>query len=88
MPGEVTPQGGREKAEPALGRMENPVWSYHSGASWGDNLTRGALQSVLPHVPVGLIRTSLVVQWLRIHRPLQGTQVRSLVRELGSHVSE
>ena len=28
------------------------------------------------------IRTSLVAQWLRIHLPMQGTQVRSLVREL------
>ena len=26
-------------------------------------------------------RTSLVVQWLRIHLPMQGTQVRALVRE-------
>ena len=25
--------------------------------------------------------TSLVVQWLRIHLPMQGTQVRALVRE-------
>ena len=25
--------------------------------------------------------TSLVVQWLRIHLPVQGTQVQSLVRE-------
>ena len=25
--------------------------------------------------------TSLVVQWLRIHQPMQGTQVQSLVRE-------
>ena len=26
-------------------------------------------------------RTSLVAQWLRIHLPMQGTQVRALVRE-------
>ena len=26
------------------------------------------------------IGTSLVVQWLRIHLPMQGTRVRSLVR--------
>ena len=30
--------------------------------------------------------TSLVVQWLRIHFPMQGTQVRSLVRELRSYM--
>ena len=27
------------------------------------------------------VGTSLVVQWLRIHLPVQGTQVRSLVLE-------
>ena len=27
------------------------------------------------------VRTSLVAQWLRIRLPMQGTQVRSLVRE-------
>ena len=31
------------------------------------------------------IRTSLVVQWLRIHLPMQGTQVQFLVGELKSH---
>ncbi|XP_059752342.1 D-aminoacyl-tRNA deacylase 1 isoform X2 [Balaenoptera ricei] len=30
--------------------------------------------------------TSLVVQWLRIHLPVQGTRVQSLVGELRSHV--
>ena len=38
-------------------------------------------------------RTSLVAQWLRIHLPIQGTQVQALVREdptccKGSHRSE
>ena len=32
------------------------------------------------------LRTSLVVQWLRIHLPMQGMQVQSLLSELGSHV--
>ena len=31
--------------------------------------------------------TFLVVQWLRIHLAMQGTWVRSLVRELRSHVT-
>ena len=31
-------------------------------------------------------RTSLVVQWLRHHLPMQGTQVRSLVQELRPHM--
>ena len=30
--------------------------------------------------------TSLVVQWLRIHLPMQGTRVVSLVKELTSHM--
>ena len=31
-------------------------------------------------------RSFLLVQWLRIHLAMQGTQVRSLVRELRSHM--
>ena len=31
---------------------------------------------------INQIQTSLVVQWLRIHLPRQGTQVRSLVWEV------
>ena len=30
---------------------------------------------------VVMLWTSLVVQWFRIHLPIQGTQVRSLVQE-------
>ena len=30
-------------------------------------------------------RTALVVQWIRIRLPMQGTWVQSLVRELRSH---
>ena len=30
--------------------------------------------------------TSLLVQWLRLHLPMQGVQVQSLARELGSHM--
>ena len=30
--------------------------------------------------------TSLLVQWLRLHLPMQGVQVQSLARELGSHI--
>ena len=33
-----------------------------------------------------LLRTSLVVQWLRLCLPMQGTRVQSLIRELGSHM--
>ena len=34
------------------------------------------------------IRTSLVVQWLRIRLAMQGTLVQSLVRELRSHTPQ
>ena len=34
----------------------------------------------------GLLGASTVVEWLRIHLPIQGTLVRSLVGELRSHV--
>ena len=34
------------------------------------------------------IRTSLVVQWLRIHLAMQGTRVQFLVGELRSHMSQ
>ena len=34
------------------------------------------------------IRISLVVQWLRIHLPLQGTQVGYLVCKLRSHMPQ
>ena len=34
------------------------------------------------------LRTSLVVQWLRICLPKQGAQVQSLVRELRSHMPQ
>ena len=34
------------------------------------------------------IETAMVVQWLRIRLPMQGTQVQSLVRELRSHLPQ
>ena len=34
----------------------------------------------------GRVGTSLVVQWLRIHLPMQGTQVQPLAEELRSHM--
>ena len=35
---------------------------------------------------VRLLGTCLVVQWLRLHAPVQGVQVQSLVRELRYHM--
>ena len=34
-----------------------------------------------------LLRTSLVVQWLRLHLPVQGSVVQSLIRELRSYMT-
>ena len=39
------------------------------------NLNRKA-----PVIKTVWVRTSLVVQWIRIHLPVQGTQVQSLVQ--------
>ena len=60
---------------------------------------RGGGREELPHPPEPeargggrvnyrkqCLRTSLVVQWLRILLPMQGTWVRSLVGELRSHM--
>ena len=35
-----------------------------------------------------IVEASLVVQWLRLHIPSQGTEVQSLVRELRSHMPQ
>ena len=40
----------------------------------------------LPVVKKSPVGASLVVQWLRLCLPMQGTPVRSLVREVRSHV--
>ena len=40
---------------------------------------------MLSHQEMAL-RTSPAVQWLRLRLPMQGTRVRSLVGELGSHI--
>ena len=40
----------------------------------------------IPHINEMVRGIFLVVQWLRIYLPMQGTRVRSLVRELRSHI--
>ena len=39
------------------------------------------LSKIISHIKNMIVGTSLVVQWLRIHLPVQGTWVRALVRE-------
>ena len=41
----------------------------------------GGTETLGNRVITGSLGASLVVQWLRIHLPMQGTQVKSLVRE-------
>ena len=38
-------------------------------------------ETIISSVKSCITGASLVAQWLRIHLPMQGTQVRSLVRE-------
>ena len=44
------------------------------------------LYSTGNYIQYPMIGTSLVVQWLRIRLPMWGTRVRSLLRELRSHM--
>ena len=49
---------------------------------WLDfNVIRTVVVVVTRHYKSRVIGTSLVAQWLRIYLPIQGTRVRSLVRE-------
>ena len=52
----------------------------------GTNSGQVTLNKFMDPPFVLVIRTSPVVQWLRIHLPIQGMRVRSLVRELRSLV--
>ena len=69
-------------------------WQYHrKGSSTGkkSSSTRQAdgfqhQGKSLPLKDSKILGTSLVVQWLRIHLPMQGTWVWSLVEEPGSHM--
>ena len=55
---------------------------------WKGPLERVAVDQASAQVQfkLGALGTSLVVQWLRICLPMQGTRVRSLVWELRSHM--
>ncbi|KAJ8781824.1 hypothetical protein J1605_010808 [Eschrichtius robustus] len=56
-----------------------------------EELCKLQMRSPTPHLQIELVQvlsskpqlrgTSLVVQWLRIHLPMQGTRVRALVQE-------
>ena len=46
------------------------------------NVFIGLCKSQFSSVKKESLETSLIVQWLRIHLPIQGTLVQSVVREL------
>ena len=57
--------------------------TVHGVARVGYDLMTKQQQSRMKNIPGG---TSLVVQWLRPHLPMQGMKVQSLVGELRSHM--
>ena len=54
-------------------------------AALTNGYTRSGLKQLGPNT-LTVPGTSLVVQWLRIHLPMQGTWILPLVRELRSHM--
>ena len=44
-------------------------------------------QRMIYDIKICITGTSLAVQWLRVHLPMQRVQVQSLVGELRSHMS-
>ena len=62
--------------------MDGGAWwaTFHGVAELDttEGLSTGTLGQIRTSIQVG---TSLVLQWLRIHLPVQGTQVQPLVRE-------
>ena len=61
-----------------------PQWVPWSSARWMHLLTLSLLQYSQTNLKI--TGASLVVQWLRICLPMQGTWVWSLIRELRSHM--
>ena len=61
---------------------ETPLGLFNTWGQWGQEWSQGCAWARCSHLPLEtLSRTFLVVQWLRICQPMQGTQVRSLVQE-------
>ena len=58
-------------------------WSVREGMKWQD--AQNSQRTIIPEFRMK-VPTSLVVQWLRICLAMQGSWVRSLVRELRTHM--
>ena len=65
----------------ALWRVEVRLLQHHVYIMGSSVLMKHSTWLKKKHFSKGSSRTSLVVQWLRILLPMQGTQVQSLVRE-------
>ena len=57
----------------------SPVKQKVRSAATGEEKECSTFHSVSKKVTV--IGTSLMAQWIRIHRPMQGTRIQSLVQE-------
>ena len=84
-----------DQGQTALPGWGNPTDSYLTSPLWAHLfICRPSNQELTPQWPpyqalrhqTTIPRTSLVVRWLRIPLPMQGTRVQSLARELRSHM--
>ena len=67
-----------EEMDKFLERCNLPRLSQEEIENMNSSVTSTKIETVIKNLPTG---TSLVVQWLRICLPMQGTWVRSLVQE-------
>ena len=71
-----SPQGGKE-----LHMTEHSTHAHHAQSKDDPCGLCRNITGLTSLVEINNLGTSLVVQWLRIHLPTQGTQVQSLVQE-------
>ena len=72
-----------EEMDKFLERYNLPRLNQEEIENMNRLITSTEIETVIKNLPKG---TTLVVQWLRICLPMQGTWVQSLVRELRSHM--
>ena len=71
------------KTGAALGPREKSCWVRRRGSAL-QNRIMPKLRHNLVSFKI-MLGTSPVLQWLRLHLPMQGLQIQSLVREQRSH---
>ena len=67
-----------EEMDKFLERYNLPRLNQEETENMNGPITSNEIETVIKNLPTG---ASLVTQWLRIRLPMQGTQVRDLVRE-------